>query len=171
MTCSKCGLDKPETEFYKTSGRRCKQCHNVDCSKRNKRNPEKNRVSSRKWYYAHREEAIAKVRQWQKANRQRDSVLQHKNSLLRNYQMHYEDYCNAVDQQGGKCAVCGTSPKRRLAVDHDHKCCPQVPTCGRCTRGLICSNCNTTVGLVKEDISVLHKLIAYLEEHDKSKAA
>lgn len=63
-----------------------------------------------------------------------------------------------------KCGVCGvTGQARALHVDHDHACCPGVNTCGNCNRGLLCSNCNTTLGLVKESPETLQRMITYLE--------
>lgn len=54
-----------------------------------------------------------------------------------------------VDVQGGVCPICGcgldAAPdgrERRSATDHDHGCCPEPPTCGRCTRGILCARCN-----------------------------
>lgn len=63
------------------------------------------------------------------------------------YKMTTERYEELHAAQGGVCALCrvATGKARRLAVDHDHACCPQPPTCGRCTRGLICGPCNLMV--------------------------
>lgn len=44
-----------------------------------------------------------------------------------------------------------------LAVDHCH-------TTGK-FRGFLCSNCNTVLGLVHENITTLQFLINYLEGH------
>jgi len=41
--------------------------------------------------------------------------------------------------------------------DHNH-------TSGK-VRGLLCSNCNILLGLVKEDVKVLAKAVAYLNKH------
>lgn len=43
---------------------------------------------------------------------------------------------------------------KKLSVDHCHKT-------GK-VRGLLCSNCNTAIGLLKEDINVLKNAINYL---------
>lgn len=43
-----------------------------------------------------------------------------------------------------------------LAVDHSHKT-------GR-VRGLLCKRCNLTIGAAEDDIALLGKMIAYLEE-------
>jgi hypothetical protein len=39
------------------------------------------------------------------------------------------------------CGIMGCEG-RRLHVDHNHDCCPTVPTCGECTRGILCARHN-----------------------------
>lgn len=65
-----------------------------------------------------------------------------------------------ADAQGGVCAICSRAPagKRhhaRLHVDHCHDT-------GR-IRGMLCHNCNTAIGLLREDPSVMQAAINYLE--------
>jgi len=63
------------------------------------------------------------------------------------YKLTVEDYERMADAQGWVCAICGASPgDRRLAVDHDHACCPGRQSCGLCLRQLLCFSCNTTLG-------------------------
>ena len=157
-TCSKCKIEKDVSEFYKGSGSRCKQCHNHDCVKRQRHNPEKNREASKRWYHAkpeNRQRSIDNTRCWQKENKERDKLLQFKNGLLRNYGISYECYIELERSQNGKCRICGTTPNRRLDVDHCH-------TTGK-IRGLLCSNCNTALGLLKENPHIFQKAVSYLE--------
>lgn len=51
------------------------------------------------------------------------------------------------------CYSCGSSDK--LVIDHCHST-DKV-------RGTLCSNCNTALGLLQEDVSVMLKLIEYIE--------
>jgi hypothetical protein len=63
-----------------------------------------------------------------------------------------------LESQGGKCGACGGNNQvshRRFAVDHCHKT--------GAVRGLLCSNCNTALGLVGDEITRLKQLISYLE--------
>ena len=65
-----------------------------------------------------------------------------------------------------RCAICGAGDN--LMWDHDHSCCKprkgNYRTCGACLRGVLCGRCNTTLGLVRDDIGHLRRLIAYLGE-------
>lgn len=58
-------------------------------------------------------------------------------------------------KQGHKCAVCGWKT-RKPVVDHDH-------VTGR-LRGILCSNCNSGIGMLGDTIEGLEKAILYLEQ-------
>ena len=53
-----------------------------------------------------------------------------------------------------KCDVCGSG--ERICWDHDHQTGEH--------RGWLCSKCNTVLGFVSDDTSILKKLIDYLEQ-------
>ena len=86
--------------------------------------------------------------------------------LKRKFGITLEDYNAMFALQKGSCAVCGTKQKikdkhgnlRRLAVDHDHKT-------GK-VRQLLCSPCNTSIGLIKENVKTLNKMIEYIKKHE-----
>jgi hypothetical protein len=159
--CSKCQIEKDISEFYPKMGR-CKKCHNGWCIAWAKRNPYKNREISKKWYHAkpeNRQRSIDKARRWQKANRERDKLQQFRNSLLRNYNLPYEEYSRMVEDQNGKCAICLELPSRtHLDVDHNH-------ATGK-IRQLLCSRCNTAIGLLKESQELFQKATEYLLKHN-----
>jgi hypothetical protein len=79
--------------------------------------------------------------------------------MRRTYGVSLEDYNQMTEQQQGVCYVCNGPPKggKRLAIDHCHKT-------GN-VRKLLCTNCNTVLGLVNEDVNIMNKLIDYIEEH------
>jgi hypothetical protein len=92
-----------------------------------------------------------------------DSLVGHL-SNLKKYGLTRDDYVNLEKLQNGVCKTCGEPEKykKRLSVDHDHLCCPGEGSCGKCIRGLLCSNCNTVLGQVKDDVKILQTMIEYL---------
>lgn len=80
-------------------------------------------------------------------------------SNLRNaYGITPEHYDEMFERQGGRCAICEKpkTPKRRLAVDHDHKT-------GK-VRALLCTRCNPAIGYFLDDPQLLARAAVYLHE-------
>jgi hypothetical protein len=88
--------------------------------------------------------------------------------ILRFYGITPEVYDKILEEQDHRCAACGTPVDdlgRRLAVDHDHACCPGKKSCGKCIRGLLCTGCNNGLGCFKDDPVRLRKALAYIEKY------
>ena len=65
---------------------------------------------------------------------------------LGRYKMTPKQYDEQLAEQGGHCALCPTVKQiHSLHVDHDHECCDTTFTCGKCRRGILCTNCNIRV--------------------------
>ena len=98
------------------------------------------------------------------ANQCRD--CQWESGLWSKYRITGDEYRSLLAKQEGGCAVCGSLCPLggRLAVDHDHACCPGERSCGKCVRGLLCVDCNTALGSLKDDVSLLERAVAYLKE-------
>ena len=88
----------------------------------------------------------------------RDSKLRWK------YGITLDHYLWMAERQNGECAICGyrsinpkavSSLKTDLVVDHCH-------LTSR-IRGLLCSNCNSGIGFLKENKNILLRAIEYLE--------
>ena len=95
-------------------------------------------------------------------------------NIERTHNLTMEDYNNLLAHQNGVCAICKqpetavfkntrgketTVKDKLLAVDHCH-------TTGK-IRGLLCSKCNTAIGLLKEDLNLVLAAGVYLEEYEK----
>ena len=76
------------------------------------------------------------------------------------------DYNRMLDEQGGVCAICRKPDNSRnpggsardLAVDHCH-------STGK-IRGLLCADCNLTLGKMEDSIERIDALKAYLQKDD-----
>ena len=72
------------------------------------------------------------------------------------------EYTELVAKNNGKCWICNR-PSKPLVIDHDHRCCPGLHSCGKCVRGMLCSKCNKGIGLLDDSIDNLTSAIAYLK--------
>jgi hypothetical protein len=110
-----------------------------------------------------RENRNAKHREFKRRN-PRSNERRRKEWLKYKYSITPEDYKSLLDKQNGVCAICYEACKttKGLAVDHDHRCCPGDKSCGKCIRGLLCSNCNGAIGMLQENISIFNRAIEYL---------
>lgn len=85
-----------------------------------------------------------------------------KEESLKQYNMTLADYDALYIKQEGRCAICGTEDPRgqskagRFYVDHNH-------VTGH-VRGLLCHDCNTGLGLFKDNATLLIKGSVYLQE-------
>lgn len=84
---------------------------------------------------------------------------------LKKKSLTVEQYMDMSQKQGHVCMICKKKdPHKRLSVDHDHSCCAGDSSCGKCIRGLLCSYCNKTLGMVNDDVNVLQDMIDYLQK-------
>ncbi|MBA3757125.1 MAG: endonuclease VII domain-containing protein [Nitrosomonas sp.] len=141
--CPGCDKLYPFSHFYKDARgingltRRCKDCHSSKSyvSRRKRPNLVSERyVSRRKWI------------------------------LLKKYNLTLEEFEILLNKQMRSCKICGKNTEDwwtnktngGLHIDHHHEC-------GR-VRGLLCSGCNTAIGLMSEDPEILKKAIKYLKK-------
>lgn len=113
------------------------------------------------WYEKNREAIAIRAKERRATDldwRKRDRVVQRRKHLKRLYGITVEDYDRMLQAQGGVCAACGSPPgERNFDVDHNHVT--------GAVRGLLCHNCNVSIGYAKDDPSVLEKLAAYLRKN------
>ena len=93
--------------------------------------------------------------------------------VQRTYSLTPEQYARLMRVQGNRCAICrrATGATKRLAVDHDHTCCPGPTSCGRCVRGLLCGPCNDEMAHARDDPEHFRRAIRYLAEWPSLRAS
>ena len=134
--CTKCGEDKPLSEYNKRSASRdgltsrCTDCLNTKAMQTRAKKPNDTRGYN----------------------------------LKKRFNISIDDYNHIFLKQRGLCAIC-TKPEstidkkgniKWLAVDHNHTT--------QEIRGLLCSSCNTGIGLLGDSEKVLKSAIKYLKE-------
>lgn len=80
--------------------------------------------------------------------------------LKKNYGITAQDFDQMRHAQKDLCAICqrhSSVCSRGLMVDHDH-------ATGK-VRALLCLDCNTGIGKLREDTSILARAIDYIEGH------
>jgi len=137
--CSKCKEDKPVEGFHTRSDAKSgRRSHCKVCT--NRRNSER--------YFT-----VEGVKETQ-------NLASRKYLLQAKYGLTLEQYEDMLSKQGGVCYICGLKGERNLSVDHNHST--------GSVRKLLCSTCNYALGNAKDDITLLKKMIDYLEEHTES---
>lgn len=148
--CSICNESKSSLEF---SGKRCRSCRTNIARERLNNDPvrlEKRREAVRKWHAEHPEESFARYR---------------KSLLKSEYGLYQEQYDSMLKLQDNVCAICKkpeswtykTGKVASLSVDHDHET-------GK-VRGLLCRDCNQSIGKFNDDASLLYSAYQYLSIH------
>lgn len=145
-TCTKCGEEKPRSEFSKSRDGKHGPVLHGSCKRCNSE----------------------RAMQWFADNPGRTIANKRKFNLAKNYGLTVADYDALLRSQNGVCAICGedepnahgrTGKQFRLAVDHCHET-------GK-VRGLLCQKCNRAIGLLKDDPATLRRAISYLLRHRK----
>jgi Recombination endonuclease VII len=79
------------------------------------------------------------------------------------YRRHYngftlEQYNDMRHEQGYGCKICGVDEvllENRLVVDHRHS--------DNVIRGLLCNDCNSAIGKLREDVTIMTNAINYIK--------
>ncbi len=102
---------------------------------------------------------------WRERNPERSRFLTKSNQLKRAYGITVEQLEELNVKQNGLCAICQKpeTKKRKdgtlwsLHVDHSH-------STGK-VRGLLCSGCNTAIGLLCENLDTINAAYEYIKLH------
>ena len=143
---------------------KCNQIKELDSFGIVKRSPNKRKswcticagLASTKWQKNHKEQNNATRRTRLKANPEKEQSSR----LVRRYGITLDQKKKMLDNQGYKCPLCQRHENvlaRSLMVDHCH-------TTGK-VRELLCFNCNSALGHLKEDIETAKRLVEYIIKH------
>jgi len=136
-TCSKCKIEKPLSSFQPRHGHPYLLRSQCRPCKAAGSNASKKRTGY-KWKRPPEQRRLHRLK-WQ-------------------FGLTEQDYADLYTKHSGKCAICGTDEKdthgRRLRVDHCHRT-------GR-VRGLLCSQCNSGIGMLRDSETILKQAIKYL---------
>lgn len=126
------------------------------------RNREKVAAYQADYRTANRDKHREYHRAYHVANRDRHIDLGRKAYLKYKYGISQDEYDAMLLSQGGVCKVCfkKNTAGRRLAVDHDHET--------GAVRGLLCSPCNSALGLLNDDPEIINRASEYLSEFARS---
>jgi hypothetical protein len=150
-TCKLCNLVKEKSKFQ-PQGYQCRECRTLNEQKRRQENTspltEEQRQSRRN-----------SAKEWREKNLEKSKFYARRTHIMRKFGLSMDEYNQMLKEQNGVCAICESvcATGNALAVDHNH-------STGK-IRKLLCKNCNTAIGLLKEDVVVIAKAIEYLKLH------
>lgn len=146
--CTQCKTLKDLEDFPKNKQRPdghdswCRPCKNKKMKAWREKNPEKSKKSQKIW-------------------RLNNPGRERREQLRTKYGMGLEDYEKLLMAQNNVCAICklrtiGDNAKGHLCVDHIEGTLE--------VRGLLCSRCNTAIGLFEHDAQRLLSAVKYLSK-------
>ncbi len=135
----------------------------VNCDRRARYKPTGRPTGRPRAIESHALSGAEKAARWRERHPEQ-AALNDRRTQLGLYGLTVDEYDHLFAEQGGRCAICGMTSERRLAVDHDHSCCPGQRSCGACVRGLLCFRCNSGLGNFGDDIEALASAMTYLRK-------
>ncbi len=148
--CGTCKRDLPVCEFFPLKAaydgyqKRCKQC-------------------SYDAFNVWRVKNKDRLNQDQRQQREDKPIRTRDYALKKLYKLPAGSFEIMFDKQAGRCAICARdkprnaeSTRRWLHVDHCHD--------SGIVRGLLCSGCNTAIGVLQHDPKILQSAIEYINK-------
>ena len=81
---------------------------------------------------------------------------QRKYSMKRDFGITIEQFKELLKYQGNRCGICGKDVSKKNNIDHCHDKTKKI-------RGILCPQCNISIGLFKENVELLNKAMFWLE--------
>lgn len=171
--CSSCGKTKERSKenWFTTISNKdglcnyCKDCktnkNKISVNNRIKRNQKRNPYNKTIKYCSHcRKRKERNSDNWGKSLYTGDGlndickICRSFQAKKRKYNISAENYNKLLKSQNNRCKICGSSLKKNINIDHDHKT-------GE-IRGILCNNCNRALGYFKDNPMILYNAIKYL---------
>lgn len=142
-TCTLCKVDKPASSYSPRGNVRdglqsqCRSCRNATSMAWRKNNLELCRARRRANYAANPHRQLGASRKWR-------------------FGVTEDEYNEILMFQNGVCAICKEKCRegKALAIDHNHAT--------NYVRGLLCRQCNTALGMLREDPAIVKRAENYL---------
>ena len=116
------------------------------------KNPKKIKEIAKKYYLENSEE----IRKNKKQYREKNLEIYKNARLKRKYGITLEQYNAMSQEQDNVCFIC--KQQKKLVVDHCHNT--------GAVRGLLCNECNTAIGFLKETPQYFINALEYLEVYN-----
>lgn len=150
----------------------CKSIKNISFFRKDKRiqngysNQCKDCANKYRYNYSKTDKSIKQRREYFQKNKEKlknkkDPLKEKLWMLKHRYNLTKEQYINLLETQNFSCAICFTEENKlpkKLFIDHCHKT-------GK-IRGLLCHNCNSSLGLLKENIVIINSLLNYIKSYE-----
>jgi uncharacterized Zn finger protein (UPF0148 family) len=168
--CSICKKEYPLSDFEDKGKVRqmcpaCREKFRGYARKYYRKNADTQKARARDWKKENPEKMRASQASYREANKAALRSYEHKRMLRRFYGMTPEDYARMLEEQQGRCPICGSTPdgerncgRANFAVDHCHET-------GR-VRGLLCNLCNRAMGFFGDSEELLRRAADYLKPAD-----
>jgi hypothetical protein len=158
--------------YYQENSDAMLQLSRIRSKKRTPKEIERDKQYHREWHEKHKAEQAEKAREYYQENATTIKIRVRKyrallpgdkrkewgrGSVLGKFHTTETWYEAKLAEQDGHCALCSREREEngnRLAIDHDHGCCPKSGSCGKCLRGILCRRCNLRLGNLDEFLSL-----------------
>lgn len=111
---------------------------------------------ARKYREENKAQLAERRKLWVANHARRNAATQRKCAMKVNYRLTIDEWFALLEQQGGKCPICGTDNPggRNWHTDHDH-------ITGK-IRGILCGRCNIMLGHARDSVDILVSAADYL---------
>jgi len=140
---SEFGLNKSNKDGYQETCKKCRKEYRL-------KNSDKIKESKKIYYYKNRDKLLKISKTYRNSNKGKVKEYQ----LKYKYNIDKIQYDFLMKKANYKCEICGSIKK--LHIDHNHRT-DKI-------RGILCSKCNISIGLVDENLIILSNMLQYLKD-------